>query len=243
MRKLMRARAFSLIPAVAVLLLMVSDGSLARTAAIGDVAAAKNATVIDGDTIELAGQVVQLHGVDAPELGQRCLKNNRLVDCGMSAAFELNKIIGIVHGAVECKKVGTNAGTVEAVCNIGETDLSYALIVAGYAISTADQHAYHLAQEKAQRASLGLWHSEFIDPRDWRAGKRLPGEVADDDESCPIKGVIYDNDRYYFVPTDEGYETLSIDTSKGEQHFCSDEEARDAGWQRAASRLHPNGPA
>ena len=28
--------------------------------------------VIDGDTIEVAGERIRLHGIDAPESGQRC---------------------------------------------------------------------------------------------------------------------------------------------------------------------------
>ncbi len=30
------------------------------------------ACVIDGDTIEVAGELIRLHGIDAPESGQRC---------------------------------------------------------------------------------------------------------------------------------------------------------------------------
>ncbi len=30
------------------------------------------ARVIDGDTIEVAGERIRLHGIDAPESGQRC---------------------------------------------------------------------------------------------------------------------------------------------------------------------------
>jgi succinoglycan biosynthesis protein ExoI len=30
------------------------------------------ATLLDGDTIEIAGERIRLHGIDAPESGQQC---------------------------------------------------------------------------------------------------------------------------------------------------------------------------
>lgn len=42
----------------------------------------QTATVIDGDTLELAGTRVRLHGIDAPEAGQMCLANGERYRCG-----------------------------------------------------------------------------------------------------------------------------------------------------------------
>ncbi len=44
--------------------------TLLPTLALADVTGP--ARVIDGDTIEVAGERIRLHGIDAPESGQRC---------------------------------------------------------------------------------------------------------------------------------------------------------------------------
>ena len=48
---------------------------------------AERLSVIDGDTLQVDGDVVQLYGIDAPELGQLCESDGRLWHCGMEAAL------------------------------------------------------------------------------------------------------------------------------------------------------------
>jgi endonuclease YncB( thermonuclease family) len=43
--------------------------------------------VIDGDTVEIDGRLVQLYGIDAPELGQLCDRDGELWECGREAAL------------------------------------------------------------------------------------------------------------------------------------------------------------
>ena len=52
------------------------------------------------------------------------------------------------------------------------------------------------------------------------------------DGPCRIKGNINDKgDRIYHVPGSDSYERTGISTSRGERWFCTEEEARKAGWR------------
>jgi hypothetical protein len=53
------------------------------------------ASVIDGDTIEIHGRRVRLHGIDAPESAQTCLDGRgREWRCGQQAALVLQELLG-----------------------------------------------------------------------------------------------------------------------------------------------------
>ncbi len=60
---------------------------LLATAALADVAG--TASVIDGDTIEVHGQRIRLHGIDAPESRQLCRLDGKPWQCGKGAANAL----------------------------------------------------------------------------------------------------------------------------------------------------------
>ena len=51
------------------------------------------ARVIDGDTIEVAGQRVRLHGIDAPEHRQPCIKDGCAWACGEAATDALRAFV------------------------------------------------------------------------------------------------------------------------------------------------------
>jgi len=53
--------------------------------------------------------------------------------------------------------------------------------------------------------------------------------------NCRIKGNISftTGERIHHVPGGKWYNETTIDTSQGERWFCSEEEARAAGWRRS----------
>ncbi len=57
---------------------------LLATPALADVAGV--ASVIDGDTLEIHGQRIRFHGVDAPESRQLCRLDGKPWQCGKDAA-------------------------------------------------------------------------------------------------------------------------------------------------------------
>lgn len=57
---------------------------------------------------------------------------------------------------------------------------------------------------------------------------------AQDNGACNIKGnVSTKGERIYHVPGQKYYSKTSIQASNGERWFCSEEEARAAGWRRS----------
>lgn len=186
--------------------------------------------VIDGDTLDLNGRVIDLLGIDAPELGQWCLDGTHAYPCGLNAAFELRKIIAMEQ--VECLPSSGGDDIQAYECATPTTPLSERLVEEGLAVARSGM-SRRTAQDIARGVPLGIWRGKFIDPRDWRAGSRLPEEL--DSGSCPIIGADVDGVRVYVVPTDPAYAEWD-GRSDIRQRFCSDEAARADGLVHLTGR-------
>jgi endonuclease YncB( thermonuclease family) len=90
------------------------------------------ASVIDGDTLEIHGTRIRLWGVDAPESSQLCRgADSNLYRCGASAAHDLD----IARRPVNCTPISEDQyGRSVATCSVGGTDLGEWLVRHGLAL-------------------------------------------------------------------------------------------------------------
>lgn len=196
--------------------------------------------VIDGDTLQIDGEVIQLYGIDAPELGQLCETDGELWHCGVAAALALRKLIDLSRSSLHCSPWrGNDTGTAgpdpsAQVCEVSNEDVALVMLHGGYGLAAPETFPdYREAQEQASRARLGIWHSDFVPPWTWREGVTSQDRRSDSVRECNVKGVIGDDgQRIYYVRTDPGYDAITLAPSVGDLMFCSDEEARLAGWHR-----------
>jgi endonuclease YncB( thermonuclease family) len=194
------------------------------------------ASVIDGDTLDIHGQRIRLHGIDAPESGQLCEKNGKHYRCGQQAALALANKIG--RATVQCEQRDIDRyKRIVAVCRLGKLDINAWLVLQGWAIAYRQYSRDYVDDESAARvAKMGMWAGSFLEPSRWRRGDRMPTESVQRPpaDSCQIKGNISrSGDRIFHVPGARDYEATRIDISKGERWFCSEYEARKAGWRRS----------
>ncbi|WP_422365800.1 thermonuclease family protein [Pelagibius sp.] len=131
------------------------------------------ARIIDGDSLEVAGRVFDLPGIDAPELDQRCRRKERDYPCGSLAQAALMDLTAGVD--VVCRRLSDQ----KARCSAGGYDLSEGMIYTGWALIPPANAGSPFAtlQQQAEERQHGLWKGSFVTPWDWRQGQRLPGEA------------------------------------------------------------------
>ncbi len=131
------------------------------------------ATVIDGDTLEVRGERIRLHGIDAPENAQSCEAGGKAWRCGQQASLALADRIGRLP--VRCETFQRDRyGRVIAICRQGETNLNRWMVRNGWALAYRRYSTdYVAAENEARQTELGIWQGRFVPPWDWRRGKRL----------------------------------------------------------------------
>lgn len=196
-----------------------------------DGAASGRVGVIDGDTLSMDGRPVQLHGIDAPELGQTCYHDGIEQNCGLLAARALHKLVNMAQGPIQCVSVGTYLQMETMTCWAGHRDLARVLVADGYALALPHGPSAYVEQEsEAREAGLGLWNGNFTPPWEWRAS---PDSAKRAEHDCNVKAVVgADGTRNFYVPLDDAYDGIVLDRRHGDALFCSDEAALQAGWSR-----------
>ncbi len=130
--------------------------------------------IANADTLQIAGHVIHLHGVDAPGSSQTCRANGEDWRCGMAAENAL--AFFIAKNWVTCVERGLDTyGEIIAVCyagGVGGPDLGRWLVQHGWAV--ADRSPDYATEEAAARAAeSGIWRGKYVPT--WRSTE--PGEA------------------------------------------------------------------
>ncbi len=128
--------------------------------------------VIDGDTLEVAGQRVRVHGIDAPEIRQLCRRDGEPWRCGMDATNALKAFLG--NRPVSCKELDRDRyRRIVAKCMVERTDIGGWMVTEGWALAYRRYSIDYVPHEaKARMARKGIWRGDFMPPWQWRKMKR-----------------------------------------------------------------------
>lgn len=187
--------------------------------------------VIDGDTLDVGATRVRLHGIDAPEGRQTCTRDDGADwACGRWATrYVRQRYEGKQASCIPLDR--DRYGRVVATCSVAGEDLGRTLVANGVAFAYRKYSmAYDLEEKQANIARLGVWAGSAQRPEAFRDTALAPPPA---DQACVIKGNITQNGRIYHLPGQEHYNRTRISTVKGERWFCSEAEARAAGWRKA----------
>src|SRR6267142_5483013 len=140
-----------------VLMLILLSGSALADNFVGQ------ASVIDGDTLEIHGTRIRLWGVDAPESSQLCRgDDSSQYRCGAEAANDLDAFIA--RRPVNCVPLSlVPYGRTVATCSVGGADLGEWLVRNGLALDWPQysKGRYDDAQRDAERAGRGIWKGQL----------------------------------------------------------------------------------
>jgi micrococcal nuclease len=175
--------------------------------------------VVDGDTIVLeTGQRIRLLGVDAPEI-DRCY--------GKEATEALKTLV--LERPVRIAEGKPDAyGRTMALVYLNKTLVNTEVIRLGFArpdyTKNSQKDAFIAAYNEAKENNLGINS----------VCKITDSQPANPE--CTIKGNIDQaiGKKFYHFPNCSHYKQIVIDTSTEEQFFCSETEAINAGFKKAA---------
>ncbi|MEO8652461.1 MAG: thermonuclease family protein, partial [Hyphomicrobiaceae bacterium] len=197
------------------------------------------ASIVSADTLRISSVTIRLDGIEAPEQEQTCARSgNRLWRCGEAAHSALSRLVA--GRKLRCEPSSKDAsGMVRAACFSGTSDVGAALVKTGYAFAESGMMArYRGEQSEAREANAGMWSGpgEPERPTAWRT--RLWEEArARAPKGCPIKGKVAgrgEGVKTYHLPWSPIYGRLRVVPARGERWFCSEDEARGAGFAPSA---------
>lgn len=204
--------------------------------------------VIDGDTIELEnGDKVRYIGIDTPET----LDPRKPVQCfGKNASAKNKELVeGKPVWLVKDVSDKDKYGRLLRYVYLGDPDqessvfVNLELVKQGFAHSSTYppdikyQDLFLAAQTEARENQRGLW-TDCPARQDPAPNPSYPPNLSDSpnlpSSDCLIKGNIgATGEKIYYLPGCGSYDKTTIDESRGEKWFCSEDEAKSAGWRKA----------
>lgn len=173
--------------------------------------------VVDGDTLVLEGKIrVRLRYADAPEL-EFC--------GGKEAKEQLEKLV-VGKKVVIQEQIPDQYGRGMAMVYQGDALINQKMLESGWA-----KYHHDLTKDKEMLKSIA--------DRAKRDGKGLYGECQAKENiknpKCNVKGNIDDatDEKRYYVPGCAQYAFTVVELDVGEAWFCTEKEARDAGYAKA----------
>ena len=125
--------------------------------------------ITDGDTIKISNNKIRLHGIDAPEKKQKCLKNAKEYNCGVAATKALVKKISKNMVKCQIQKNKDRYNRFIGVCFVEQEDLNKWMVRNGHAVAYRRYSKdYILDEDFAKINKLGLWSGTFLKPEKWR---------------------------------------------------------------------------
>ena len=129
------------------------------------------AHIVDGDTLEIGSDRIELHGIDAPEPEQLCERAGVAWRCGMEATYAMAALLE-THWVTCHRQAGDFGDTVQAVCRLGGPNgvsVNREIVRQGWALAVRpDGQDYVDAERHARQARVGLWSGTFVAPWEWR---------------------------------------------------------------------------
>jgi endonuclease YncB( thermonuclease family) len=148
------------------------------------------ASIIDGDTLEIHGTRIRLWGVDAPESTQLCRgDDSSQYRCGAQAANDLDAFVA--RRPVVCVPINLDRyGRTVATCSVDGADLGEWLVRNGLALDWPQysRGRYDGAQREAEQVGRGMWKGSYVEPWLYRVCIRAsgtPGNCSDDANAHP----------------------------------------------------------
>ena len=130
------------------------------------------AEIVDGDSIRINEKNIRLQGIDAPEIRQQCKIGKHIEPCGRKARETLSELIG--DGFIRC--IWSEKDRYErflATCYSDHQNVNAAMVKRGMALAYRRYSMRYIEEEEyAKMGGLGLWVTNFVEPWEWRKGKR-----------------------------------------------------------------------